>query len=618
MILEAWRVSRHHVPRLGVAALAAAVVRKVRREGIAGLVRGFRDLAARAEDERTIYAKWVAATALTTADIERMRESIDSFSRKPRFSIAVPVYNVDARWLESVVASVRAQVYPYWELCLADDASTEPHIRPMLERFCRDDARIRAVFRQQNGHISEATNSAIEIATGDYVVLVDNDDEIAPESLFEFARVIDREGLVDMIYSDEDKLSVGGDRFEPFFKPHWSPEYLETCMYTAHLACYRTDLFRAVGGFRKGYEGAQDYDFVLRFTERASRILHVEKVLYHWRVIPGSTALALGQKKYVVDAGCRALSDRLSRTGRDGVAQSSPYPGCFWIEEKVSGEPLVSIVIPSAGRDARIRGRATDLLVNCVKSLRSKTDYRNYEIIVVDNDDLRSTTRQFIEANGCRLVHFREPFNVARKMNLGARESRGELLLFMNDDIEVINPEWLRRMIPLVQRAGVGVVGAKLLFESGKIQHVGVAFDDDGLPDHVLRGFHGDSQGYFFSVAGNRDFLAVTGACMLTPKPLFESIGGFDEAFAINYNDIDYCLKAHHAGYRSVYTPHARLYHFESQNRERVVAPQEIELFLQRWADTTKRDPYYGRMFRNKPPDFRLRPVGEAQSHQWK
>lgn len=617
MIQSGWQVLKYYVARRGVSGVASATIHKLRKEGIAGVVKAFRRLAVRAADERSVYAAWIATTTLTTADIDRIRGIIDSMSRKPVFSVVVPVYNVDERWLELAVASVRAQVYPFWELCIADDASTAPHIRPMLERFCADDARIHAVFRQKNGHISEATNSALELATGDYVVLIDNDDEIAPEALFEFARVIEREGFVDMIYSDEDKLSVHGERFEPFFKPHWSPEYLEACMYTAHLACYRTDLVRAVGGFRKGYEGAQDYDFVLRFTERASRILHVEKVLYHWRAIRGSTALALRQKGYVVDAGCRALSERLSRTGRKGVARSSDFPGCFWLDEEIQGEPLVSIVIPSAGRDATIRGERLDLLVNCVKSLRTRTDYTNYEIIVVDNDDLRSTTRQFIETQACRLVHFREPFNVARKMNLGARESRGELLLFLNDDIEVINPDWLRRMIPLVQRDGVGIVGAKLLFEDGTLQHVGVAFDDEGLPDHVLRGYPGDYAGHYFSVAGNRNFLAVTGACMLTRKSLFESLDGFDETLAINYNDIDYCLKAHQTGYRAVYTPHARLYHFESQNRERVVASEEIELFRRRWGETTKRDPYYGRMFQNKPPDFRLRPPGEARADRY-
>jgi GT2 family glycosyltransferase len=301
---------------------------------------------------------------------------------------------------------------------------------------------------------------------------------------------------------------------------------------------------------------------------------------------------------------CRTLSDRLNRTSRRGEVTSSEYPGCFCIDEEISACPLVSVVIPSAGKDAVIRGKVTDLLANCVTSIDERTDYENFELIVVDNDDLRPRTREIAERCGCELVHFREPFNVARKMNLGARRAQGEYLLFLNDDIETIDATWLRHMLQIAQRDGIGVVGAKLLFEDGTLQHVGVTFDDDGLPGHVLRGYPGQHPGYFFSNCSPRNYLAVTGACMLTRRELFEQVGGFNERFAVNFNDVDYCLRCHEAGYRIVFAPRARLYHFESRTREPTVAAEEVDLFKQLWADITKADPYYSRLMDNKPPKF--------------
>ena len=595
------------LPRRGLRGLAKAVVNKIRRQGLRGLLAAIRVQFARLEDDKLAYERWVSATAPSASDLARMRATAESLTFKPVFSIAMPVYNVEERWLRRAIESVIVQSYPWWELCIADDASTLPHVRPVLEEYASNDARIRLVFRETNGHISEATNTALGLTAGDYVVLMDNDDELAPEALFEFARKLNEVGPVDMIYSDEDKLCINGERLEPFFKPDWSPEYLEACMYTAHLACYRASLVRELGGFRRGFEGAQDYDFMLRFAERAGRIEHVPKVLYHWRVLRGSTAASMAEKDYVTDAACRALAERLERTGRRGRVFPSDFAGCFWVQDEVKGEPLVSIFIPTAGRSATIRGTAVDLLANCIRGIRSRTDYSNYELIVVDNNDLRDESRQVIQEHGCRLVHYYEPFNVASKMNLGAAHASGEYLLFLNDDIEVINRDWLRNMLHLVQREGVGVVGAKLFFEDGTLQHVGVAFDDDGLPDHILRGHPGRDLGYFFSAVGTRNYLAVTGACLMTPRNLFRKLGGFSETFAVNYNDIDYCLKAYEAGYRIVFTPHARLYHFESKTRERVVAQAEIDLFRQRWAKVTCSDPYYSRLFQSKPPNFALR-----------
>ena len=479
-------------------------------------------------------------------------------------------------------------------------------MKHMLEMYASKDERIKVVFRETNGHISAATNSALELATGDFLCLMDNDDEIAPNALFEFASLLNHDRTLDMIYSDEDKLDMAGNRYEPFFKPDWSPEALEGCMFTAHFACYRIDLVRELGGFRSDFTGAQDYDFVLRFTERTSRIEHVPKVLYHWRAIPGSTAATMDAKNYVLDAALRALRERAERLYGGGDVRLGPFPGCFDLRYKIIDSPLVSIVIPSAGRLAHIRGKDSDLLSQVIISIYEKTTYRNFEVIVVDNNDLRDETIEALKPYKCKFVHFEGKFNIATKMNMGAKVARGEYLLFMNDDIEVITPDWMECMLQLCQRNGVGIVGAKLHYENESLQHAGVAFWN-GLPDHIHRAYPRDYPGYFFSASANRNYLAVTGAVLMTKREIFQSVGGFDERFAINYNDIDYCLKVFNEGFRIVLAAGAQLYHYESQSREAVVAEEEINLFQQKWSGVTSYDPYYSIYFENHPPAFILR-----------
>lgn len=581
-----------------------------KREGWRGLVRRILILYANATaNSYKDYKNYIATMEPTNKDLADMAQSVAKFEYCPKFSIVVPVYNVEGKWLIRFIESVIAQVYPHWELCIADDDSIFPHVRPLLERFAVKDDRIRLVFREVNGHISAATNSALELATGDFMCLMDNDDEIAPHALYEFVSVLNRDKSIDMIYSDEDKLNIAGDRYEPFFKPDWSPEALEGCMYTAHFACYRMSLVREIGGFRSNFNGAQDYDFVLRFTERAKKTVHIPKILYHWRAIPGSTAASMGAKDYVLEAAVRALTERAERMAGDGEVRLGLYSGSFDLRYKIHDSPLVSIVIPSAGRMAHIRGKNVDLLAEAVSSIYKKTTYRNFEIIVVDNNDLRSETLEAIMPYGCRYVHFDGNFNIATKMNLGAREARGEYLLFMNDDIEVITPDWMECMLQLCQRKGVGVVGAKLHYENESLQHVGIAFWD-GLPDHIYRAFPGIHPGHFFSTVANRNYLAVTGAVLMTKRELFEKVGGFDEQFAINYNDIDYCLKAFREGLRVVFAAGARLFHYESVSRKAVVAAEEIALFQQKWVDVVSYDPYYSAFFENHPPVFALR-------HEW-
>jgi len=552
------------------------------------------------------YSEWIQENEhLDESALANQRAQSMRFGYQPYFSIVVPTFNTSQKILQECIESVLAQSYPHWELCMADDASTISHVRDTLEEYSMHDERIKVCYRKVNGHISDATNSALDLATGDFICLMDHDDVISPNALFEFASKLNDNPDLDMIYSDEDKLSYDGTiRFEPFFKPDWSPEYLECCMYTAHFACYKADIVRKVGGFQTTFNGAQDYDFMLRFSELTWKIGHVPRILYHWRSIPGSTAASMDNKDYVIDSAILALEKHLERTGRLDFVKPSFYKGCFHVRYEIEASPKVSIVIPSAGRDSVIRGKDTDLLVSCVKSIIEKSSYTNVEIIIVDNNDLKSETSKALSLVPIKYVHYLRPeFNIAIKMNMGAEAAAGDYLLFLNDDIEVISSDWIEAMLSIAQREGVGVVGAKLFFEDNTIQHVGVAFCN-GLPDHIRRGYKGDDPGYYFSSEGQRNYLAVTGACMLLKRDLFIEVGGFDEALAINYNDIDLCLKVWQKGFRNVYTGQAKLYHFESRNRKRTVSPKEQDLFYNRWATSVSPDPYYSSYFLASPPNF--------------
>ncbi len=577
------------------------------REGLPGLRARFR-----ARRERMAsgadYGRWAAAEAQRIAGASaEYAERIGRMRSRPVISLLMPTYNSNDAWLREAIDSVIAQFYPHWELCIADDASTDPSVRALLEDYCTRDARIKVAYRDSNGHISAATNSALALASGEYVSLIDHDDRIAPHALAELAARIADDPALDLVYSDEDKLDARGQRCDPFFKPDWSPDYLESCNYTAHLAIYRRAVAERIGGFRTAFDGAQDYDFILRFTEQTQAIGHVAEVLYHWRAIPGSTASSMDDKRYVSAAAVRALKERLQRTGRTGRARESRLAACFDLRWAPPSQPLVSIVVPTAGADRQVRGRTVSLLANCLQSIRQRTSYANYEIVVVDNSDLPEALAREVSECGGRTVHFTEPeFNISRKINLGAAAARGDFLLLLNDDVEVIARDWIEAMLEQGLKHGVGAVGAKLLYEDGRLQHVGVAHHE-GLPDHVRKHYAREDPGYMFSTAAVRNYLAVTGACMLTRADLFRAAGGFEERFRVNYSDIDYCMKLRRMGLRVVYTPHAELFHFESASRKAEVAPQEIVLYRERWQARAARDPYYNSdYFRTSPPDFRL------------
>lgn len=554
------------------------------------------------------YGEWVALNESMHAGAAlRQENELDHWTRKPLFSIVVPTYNTPDTILKACLDSVLAQTYTHWELCIADDASTLASVRATLEAHARLDSRVKVVLRNSNGHISEATNTALAMATGDFICLMDHDDVIAPNALYEFAKAIHANPDLDMVYSDEDKISYDGKRrFDPFFKPDWSPEYLLSCMYTAHFACYRRSVVIKVGGFRGAFNGAQDYDFVLRFTTLTQRVAHVPKVLYHWRSIPGSTAASMDNKDYVVAAGVGALKEHLQRMGTPGPVRSSNFKGCFEVRPAIEGRPLVSVITRSTGSDVTTRDSTVDLLAHCIDSIQNRSTYPEVELVVLNKHDHHPFTPSALNHWSVRVVHDEDPVvNIAKERNLGARAASGEYLLFLGNNLQVINPDWIEAMLSLAQRPGVGAVGAKMLLEDGTLRHVGMTFCN-GLPTDILRGQPGDIPGYFFSVAGIRNYLAVSAACLMIRRDVLFEVGGFDEAFASDYSDADLCLRVHELGYRNVYTGQAQLFDLERRIKAHPVAQHEIDLFLQRWRKKVQIDPYYSPHFDTMPPDFTL------------
>ncbi|HVO54226.1 MAG TPA: glycosyltransferase [Solirubrobacterales bacterium] len=513
----------------------------------------------------------------------------------PRFSILTPVYETPPKVLERMIRSVRRQSCGDWELCLADDGSQAPHVAAILARASAEDPRVRVIRRERNEGIVAASNAALAAAGGEFVVLLDHDDVLHPDALALVGEAIDREPDADYVYTDEDKIDLGGHHSSPFFKPGWSPERMRTQMYTCHLSTLRRALVEEVGGFDPEFEGSQDWDLVLRVTERARRVLHVPRVLYHWRMLASSAADDAAAKPWAFEAGKRAVQAHCDRTGFPAQVEiDAEDPGILHLEPRLEREPLVSIIIPTAGQTRMIRFEEKVLVVHCVRSIVERSSYENYEIVcVIDGSVPATAIEELREIAGerLRLVEFSGRFDFSAKINLGAVNSRGEHLLLLNDDIEVATPDWLERMVMYSGSEGVGAVGARLLWDDDRLQHVGIDFDE-GLPNHVYRGFSGEHRGYFNAVLIARNCLAVTGACVMSPREAFEGVGGLTRTLPVNFNDIDYCLKLHQAGYRTVYDPDVVLLHFESSTRSPEVSAWEIEQLTDRWMHVTANDPY--------------------------
>ncbi|EIB3113762.1 glycosyltransferase family 2 protein [Enterococcus faecalis] len=558
------------------------------------------------------YPNWLARNEVL--DIEAMTQEIATFHYQPKISIAMPVYNVEEKWLRLCIDSILNQVYTNWELCMADDASTDPNVKKILTEYQQLDERIRVVFREQNSHISEATNSALAIATGEFVALLDNDDELAINAFYEVVKVLNENPELDLIYSDEDKIDMDGNRSDPAFKPDWSPDLLLGTNYISHLGVYRRSILEEIGGFRKGYEGSQDYDLVLRFTEKTTkeRITHIPKVLYYWRMLPTSTAVDQGSKGYAFEAGLRAVQDALVRRGINGHATHGAANGLYDVYYDIESEKLVSIIIPTKNGYKDVQ--------RCVSSIIEKTTYQNYEIIMADNGSTDPKMHELYaefeqQLPGRFFVESIDiPFNFSTINNRAAKKAHGEYLLFLNNDTEVITENWLTLMVSFAQQERIGCVGAKLLYPNNTVQHAGVILGLGGVAGHGHYGYpHGDL-GYFGRLAINVNYSAVTAACLLMKKADFDAVGGFEEAFTVAFNDVDLCLKVQALGRDNVWLHEAELYHFESQTRgyddkgkKKKRFEQEKVMMEEKWGPLIENDPFYNPNLTRDIPNFSLR-----------
>jgi GT2 family glycosyltransferase len=514
----------------------------------------------------------------------------------PRFSVITPVFETPAGVLWQMLESVRTQSFADWELLLVDDCSDEPHIRQMLDRAQAGDPRIRVLHREENGGIVAASNDALELAEGEFIAMLDHDDELHPDALAHVHEALLGTPEADYAYTDEDKIDLAGHHSGPFFKPDWSPERMRTQMYSCHLSVFRRSLVEEVGGFDPDFEGSQDWDMVLKVTERARAVLHVPRVLYHWRMIETSAAGGgESAKPWAFEAGKRAVQAHCDRIGLPArVERDVADAGVYHLEPALEEEPLISIVIPTCGQVREVRYEQRVLVSHCVRSIVEQSTYSNYEIVVVadeptPNDVLEDLER--IAGERLRLVAYDRPFSFSAKINLGAVRSEGEHLLLLNDDMEVATPNWLERMVMYSALPEIGAVGGRLLWEDGRLQHVVVRFEQ-GLPGHLYRGFAGDFKGYANDVRIAQNCLAVTGACLMTRRELFDEVGGLSTLLPVNYNDIDYCLKQRAKGRRVVYDPDLVMYHFESSSRSTEVEDWEKDRLQDRWLPTTAFDPY--------------------------
>lgn len=563
---------------------------------------------------RNTFQDWIGQyEQLTESEKVRLSERVDGFEARPLISVLMPIYNTPETLLREAIESVLGQVYDRWELCIADDAS--PDLRPsaVVRGYVDRDSRIKFVRREVNGHISQATNSAFELATGEWVAMLDHDDILRPHALAEVALAIQDHPGAQLIYSDEDKINEQGQRFDPFFKPRYSRELLRAQNYFNHLTVHRSDNIRLVGGWRVGFEGSQDHDLNFRIVERINpgSIVHIPKILYHWRAVAGSTASNGSEKTYAFDNGLRALQEHLDRLELPARAEPAPGVPHYRVRFAVpQPAPLVSLIIPTRDKVELLRG--------CIGSIRDKTTYENYEIIVVDNNSHEAETRAYfdeIEADPrISVLSYHEPFNYSAINNFAVARTNGEIIGLINNDIEVIAEDWLTEMVSWANQSDIGCVGAKLYYGNDTIQHGGVITGVGGVAGHSHKYAPRNALGYFSRLKVVQNLSAVTAACMVVRRQVYEQVGGLNAAdLTVAFNDVDFCLRVRDAGYWNVWTPHAELYHLESVSRgaedspeKQVRAAKEIAYMKKRWSDLLE-DPFYSPNLSLDREDFSLR-----------
>lgn len=544
------------------------------------------------------YQKWLQARRPTPELLATARETSRSFAYRPLISIITPVFNTPANWLREAIDSVLEQAYENWELVLIDDGSTLAETVQLLNAVAIRDPRILLVRRESTGGISAASNAGLDHARGEWVGLFDHDDLLEPDALFEVVKYLQSHPEADLIFSDEDKITEEG-LAAPQFKPDWSPDFLLSYNYLCHFTTIRRRIVDKAGRFRPEFDGAQDYDLFLRVTELTNRIHHLPRILYHWRRSESSTSDNIRRKPQALEAGRRAVENHLQRRGERGHVTVDWQTHAYWVKRELRETRRISIMIATRDR--------IDLLSRCISSIIHKTSYPNYEIIVVDNESKSEEAREYFRNFEHRLLQFQGPFNFSALNNLAVEQSTSPWLLFLNNDVEVIDGDWLTIMAEHVQRPEVGAVGPRLLYPNDTVQHAGVILGVGGIAEHAFRHFPADAPGVCRQLQVTRNYSSVTGACLLTRRDVFEQVGGFDEErLPVTFSDVDLCLKMRRAGYLIVYTPFARLYHHESATRRRSIEALETEVMRERWPEYLERDPYYNPNLSRERADFSL------------
>lgn len=540
------------------------------------------------------YKEWYENHRVLEKDLEEQKSV--HFLKEPLISIIVPIYNTPITFLRQMIDSVRQQSYAKWELCIGNASPEKQEIRQVLEEY-KSDKRIKEIAILENKGIAENTNKAMTISEGEFIGLLDHDDLLAPNALYEVVKALNENNLAEVVYTDEDKVTADlEEHFRPHFKPDFNLDLLRSNNYICHFFVASRDLIKRVGGFRPEFNGAQDYDLILRCTEQAKQIVHIPKILYHWRVHKASTADNPASKMYAFDAGKRAIEEHLVRCRTKGTVQHTKDLGFYRVKYEICGEPLVSIIIPNKDQ--------SEALKKCLDSIREKTSYRNYEIIIVENNSEEPETFAFykkIAGEKIKVVTWEGEFNYSAINNFGVRHARGDYLLLLNNDVEIINGDWLTEMLSHCQRKEVGIVGAKLYYPDNTIQHAGIIIGIGGVAGSVFVGLPRAFSGYLHKASIQLDLSAVTAACMLVKRSVFEQVGGLEEKLKVAFNDVDFCLRVREKGYLVVYDPYAELYHYESKTRgaedtkEKIRRFQtEIEYMRSHWIGLLKKgDPYY-------------------------
>jgi len=552
------------------------------------------------------YDAWLQQNRLTAERLRAAETRAQALQSGPLISVVMPVYNADPRYLELALQSVEKQVYDNWEICIADDASSDRRVVSFLKSYQSKNSRVKVVRLEEHGHIAGATNAAIRLAEGDFLAFVDHDDELEPTALLEVAEALQADTDTDVIYSDHDILGENGLFHGPNFKPAWSPELLLSYMYFGHLKVYRTALVRQLGGLRKGFEGSADYDLALRLVELTDRVRHIPKVLYHWRAVASSMARSSETKTYSFDAGRRAVQEALERRKINAKAIHPEWAkksgvGIYKLGFADTANKPVTIIIPT--RDKH------ELLERCIKSIEKRTLHKAYQILVIDNESNDPKTLRYLAGIPHRVVRFATPagFNFAEIVNFAVSAVETDFFVLLNNDTEVIAAKWLDEMLGCGRLPGVGAVGAKLLYQDQRIQHAGVIMGVHGLTGHACQPIRNDQAPAEYAQVA-RNYLAVTAACMLSRKSVFEEVGGFNALdLKVGWNDVDYCLRLRDRGYRVVMNPYAELYHLESQSRGDDKNESEIAYMKEHWGTYIANDPFFNVNFSRANSEFRIK-----------